>query len=280
MSKDDLIIRAPNNPNPAKVTVNCPAGTHAAQRRCSLRERRGSCLLQSVGPRHWDGERGGISLGLAAEPQPLLVPWLVVSGQRGAWGWPCRLAASTALQGSRSGVWRRWQQPRPAQRLAARERCRGRAVTFCTGKATACPALGRKQLSVVGAQPPPSPRTSTQHRSAALTPFLSISWLQTLCSAPRRIRPLKAGLNGDLGFQSTSRKATLSRPPWLAEPDSSCSAACKLHRAGWEGRFGWGGVKPHCNTCIYQHRSLLFKSRPPTPSWPHAGLCLQLEGEE
>lgn len=65
-------------------------------------------------------------------------------------------------------------------------------MTFCTGKATACPALGRKQLSVVGAQPPPSPRTSTQQRSAALTPFLGTSRLQTLRSAPRRIWLLEA----------------------------------------------------------------------------------------
>lgn len=64
----------------------------------------------------------------------------------------------------------------------------------------------------------------------------------------------------------------LSQPPRLAEPDSSCSAACKLHRAGWEGRFGWGGVKPSC-----KHLHL------PEPAWkpPRSlqwGLCLQLGG--
>lgn len=54
----------------------------------------------------------------------------------------------------------------------------------------------------------------------------------------------------------------LSQPPRLAEPDSSCSAACKLHRAGWEGRFGWGGVKPSC-----KHLHLPEPARkPPGPS--------------
>lgn len=56
-----------------------------------------------------------------------------------------------------------WQQPRPAQRPAAREQRRDRAVTFCTGKATACPALGHKQLSLP-LPPGPARSMAQQHQ--------------------------------------------------------------------------------------------------------------------
>lgn len=126
------------------------------------------------------------------------------------------------------------------------ERCPGGAGTFGTGKASACLARGRKQLCSVGAQPVPSLWMGTLHRSAALPASPITSGLQTLCSAPGRIWLLRAGLSGDLGLYLSWRAVMLPQPLRLAEPDSSCSAACKLHGAGWEGHFGWGGVKPSC----------------------------------
>lgn len=77
MSKEDLIIRAANNPNPVTVTLTARLG-HARLSRDVLP---GSvAALASSRPQHWDEEERNISLGLAARAPAC--PQVLAGGQQ------------------------------------------------------------------------------------------------------------------------------------------------------------------------------------------------------